>query len=285
MNGEQHKKGTKRLCDRLESMLNDGLCFKNENEIISIIRTFNGMLYGDAIGTFVKTIKLNRKAFNKSKYKNLKPLIKKWKKKRRKSECDPEIFSDFKDDLKYFSQKHPFKLTYNGKSFLMLDYFLKVMWEPIFQENERRINLLTNRLSKKLESNSNKYKVLIDTEYELMNPFEFEEFIAELFNKMDYTTKVTSKTGDFGIDVIARKDDTVIAIQAKKYSVGNKIGNRAVQRLIGAMSYKDYKADRGILITKSDFTPQAYKQAEGNPIELWNQDYLNEITEKYFKTT
>lgn len=286
MNIDKHKKEIEKLCDRLERILNEGSYSRDKDDIISAIQSFNNLLYGSAIGTFVKTIKTNRNAFSKSEYKNIKPLLNKWKRNKWRRNgnfnLDPELFNDFKDDLNNFSQRYPDFFTKNGNSISALDYFLQYMWQPIYQEYEQRVNILTDRLSKNLESKNNKYKISIDTQYELMEPFEFEEFIAELFNKMGYSAKITAKTGDFGIDVIAKKGQDVVAIQAKKYSVGNKIGNRAVQRLIGSMSYREYNANKGVLVTTSDFTVQAYKQAEGNPVELWNQDYLNKMIKKYF---
>ncbi|HYW35877.1 MAG TPA: restriction endonuclease [Balneolaceae bacterium] len=287
MNIEKHKNKLKNVCDQLEKKLNEDSYPKKEDDVVALIQVFYDALYGDAVGTFVKTIKGNRNVFSNTEYNQIKPLFNKWKNNKWKfwktQHIGPESFNDFKNDLNRFSQQYPDFFTENGRPISTLDFFLQNIWEPIFKEYEQRINLLVSRLSINLESKGNKYKVFIDTEYELMQPFEFERFIAKLFNKMGYSAKVTSKTGDFGIDVIAKKGEDVVAIQAKKYSVGNNIGNRAVQRLIGSMSYKDYKANKGILITTSDFTNQAYNQAEGNPVELWNQDYLNKMVEKYFK--
>lgn len=113
-----------------------------------------------------------------------------------------------------------------------------------------------------------------------LNHFEFETFIAKLFQKMGYQTEVTRKTGDYGVDVIAKKDDDVIAIQVKKNSHGNNVGDSVVQNTLGGM-WK-YKANKAIIITTSDFTTMAHEQARSAPIELWNKKTLHQMVRKYF---
>lgn len=110
--------------------------------------------------------------------------------------------------------------------------------------------------------------------------FDFEKFIAKLFEKMGYHVELTPKTSDYGIDIIAKDDKGKIAIQVKQYKNGNNIGNETIQNLLGAMwRMKAYKA---IIITTSDFTRQARIQAEDSPIELWNLQTLKNIVRKYF---
>lgn len=75
----------------------------------------------------------------------------------------------------------------------------------------------------------------IDQNFMNMKHFEFEEFIAKLFRKMGYNTMVTRKTGDFGIDIIAKDKNDTIAIQAKQNRIGNNVGNVTVQQILGAM--------------------------------------------------
>jgi len=124
-------------------------------------------------------------------------------------------------------------------------------------------------------------KVGLDNNFKNMSPFQFEEFIAKLFRAMGYQTEVTKKTGDYGIDVIAKKGNDILAIQCKKYHEDNPVGNRDVQRLLGAMRLKGIKANHSVLITTSHFTVQAKEQAEDNAIELWDKHLLHEMVRKY----
>jgi HJR/Mrr/RecB family endonuclease len=124
-------------------------------------------------------------------------------------------------------------------------------------------------------------KIGLDNNFKNISPYEFENFIAKLFTAMGYKTQVTKKSGDYGIDVIAKKDNDIIAIQAKKYHDGNPVGNRDVQRLLGAMQLKDVKANHSIIITTSHFTVQAREQAKECAIELWSKEDLHKMVRKY----
>jgi restriction endonuclease Mrr len=47
------------------------------------------------------------------------------------------------------------------------------------------------------------------------------------------------------------------------------------------MQLSTIKANKGILITTSDFTVQAKEQAKGTAVELWNGEYFNKTLLKY----
>ena len=111
------------------------------------------------------------------------------------------------------------------------------------------------------------------------SPREFEVFIAKLFQKMGYKVTLGPYVSDYGVDVIAEKDNRRILIQVKKYSPENLVGNRVVRETLGAIWNR---ADKAIIITTSDFTEQAYEQARGAPVELWNYHTLKKYVEKYF---
>jgi tetratricopeptide (TPR) repeat protein len=112
------------------------------------------------------------------------------------------------------------------------------------------------------------------------DPHEFEDFIAELFTKMDYSTERTPLTGDYGADVIAKKGEEVVAIQVKRYKLGNDVGVKDVNQVLGSMHR--YKANKAIVVTTSDFTLAVRKLATTAPVELWNHTKLYEMIEHYF---
>lgn len=103
-----------------------------------------------------------------------------------------------------------------------------------------------------------------------MTGLEFEYFLAKLFQKKGYQTRVTKGSGDFGIDVIADNGIVRIGIQAKCYS-GN-VGNDAVQQAAAGCLY--YGLDRAMVITNSYFTVAAIQQAKSSKVTLWNRDML-----------
>lgn len=118
--------------------------------------------------------------------------------------------------------------------------------------------------------------------YSHIEPYEFEKRVALLFRKMGFKVKLTSKSGDYGVDVIAKDETETVAIQVKRYRPGNNVGNRDVQRLLGAMQLHSIRADKAVIATTSDFTIQAKEQAKETPIELWNGDFLDSMFEKYY---
>ena len=123
-------------------------------------------------------------------------------------------------------------------------------------------------------------KLIMGQNFGNIGHYEFEEFVAKLFRKMGYHTEVTRKTGDFGIDIIAKDDQDIIAVQCKQNRIGNNVGNVVVQQILGAM-WK-VKANKAIVVTTSDFTVQAKEQAREAPVELWNLKTLKQMVRKYF---
>lgn len=119
---------------------------------------------------------------------------------------------------------------------------------------------------------------------ELMDPYEFEQYAAELFRKMGYSAKVTQKSdgeegGDYGADVIVKKDGQTTVVQVKKWAPYNLVGAPDVRSVIGCMH--TFKANKAILLTTSDFTEQAKTQAKGASIELWNGAHLQKLVREY----
>ena len=111
--------------------------------------------------------------------------------------------------------------------------------------------------------------------------YQFEELIAELFARMGYKTKVTPKSGDYGVDVIAMDKEDIIAIQCKKLKDGINVSNRDIQRARGSMDF--YDANKCIIITNQDFTIQAKEQARRTKnTEIWNKHILHQMVRRYF---
>ncbi len=115
---------------------------------------------------------------------------------------------------------------------------------------------------------------------DLMSPFDFEQFIADLFKKMGYNSYKTKKSGDQGVDVVAEKAGEKIAIQVKHF-FQNSVGNKAIQEVVTGKKY--YKAQKCMVITNSSFTKAARELAKANDVILWDGNTLmqkiNELDE------
>lgn len=238
-------------------------------------------IYSSAIFSFVNSLEEAYHTYNQIEeegFKQLEPVLSRWKEIQENKYIDEQLFEDFRNDLQDFTNKYP---DWSDDEWKMNSFFEEKCWKPYFQHLEGQARDVSNRIQAIFEKSDSKIELLIKSEYALITPFEFEELVAELFEKMGYKAGVTSKTGDYGVDIVAKENNDIIAIQAKKYAKGNNVGNRDVQRLLGAMQLKSIKANKAILVTTSDYTVQAKEQAKETPIELWNGDYLNSLMIKY----
>lgn len=105
---------------------------------------------------------------------------------------------------------------------------------------------------------------------DLMSGEQFEHFVTYLFNNLGYTATNTKLSGDQGIDVLAKKGKTTIAIQTKCYS--KPVGNHAIMEAVAGAKY--YNADKIMVVTNSTFTRSARELAESNNVILWDRSIL-----------
>ncbi len=99
-----------------------------------------------------------------------------------------------------------------------------------------------------------------------MSPSAFEDYIADLFNKLGYKTEARGGSHDEGVDVIAEKDGVKHYIQCKKF-ITSVVHVAAVRDFYGAIA--DHLAkEKAYFITTNKFTLEAEKFAEDKPIEL-----------------
>lgn len=113
----------------------------------------------------------------------------------------------------------------------------------------------------------------LQNNFQRFEPFEFERLVGKLFEKKGYKVEVTKKTGDLGVDLLARAANDTIAIQVKHWQAS--VGGPDVHKTLGSMF--TYGANRAMVVTTSDFTKQAYEiQKRGAPVDLWNGAKLRE---------
>ncbi|WJV63197.1 restriction endonuclease [Pectobacteriaceae bacterium C52] len=102
-----------------------------------------------------------------------------------------------------------------------------------------------------------------------VSPAFFETLLIELLLAMGYggsgegAAQALGKSGDNGIDGVINQDPLgvdQIYIQAKRYAEGNNISASDIRNFGGALNLK--KAQKGIFITTSDFTPSAVQTAK-----------------------
>ncbi len=114
---------------------------------------------------------------------------------------------------------------------------------------------------------------------------DFEHLIREVFEKEFSVNggevKVTQASRDGGVDAIAFDPDPIrggkTVIQAKRYT--NTVGVGAVRDLYGTVMNEG--ANKGILVTTSDYGPDSYAFVSGKPLVLLNGANLLHMLEKH----
>ena len=157
--------------------------------------------------------------------------------------------------------------------------FITKSWENLPKIPNLKKKIVEVESQRKSDKFSESVKEELGINLDEFTPFGFERFISQLFGEMGYEVWPTRRTGDYGVDIIAKKEGIKIGIQAKRFERRNLVGAPDVQKTLG--SRFKYNVDKCILITTSDFTPQAREQARNAPIELWNRSILEEKIKKY----
>lgn len=114
---------------------------------------------------------------------------------------------------------------------------------------------------------------------------DFEHLIRELFEKefaqSGGQVKITRASRDQGVDAVAFDPDPIrggkIVIQAKRYT--NTVGVSAVRDLYGTVMNEG--AMKGILVSTSDYGPDAYDFVRGKPLTLLNGANLLHMLERH----
>lgn len=127
--------------------------------------------------------------------------------------------------------------------------------------------LVKNRLQ------DNKYNSKTMQEIDQMKGTEFERYLQARFKDMGYKANLTSKTGDYGADLLIEKNNELTIVQAKRYS--NAVGVKAIQEAISAQSF--YDAARSMVVTNNYFTKNAKNMAIKCNVKLIDRDSLYKL--------
>jgi len=139
----------------------------------------------------------------------------------------------------------------------------------------------SKRIKKMLFAIYKNQKSLLD-----LNPWEFEEAIAELLYKDGYKVELTQKTKDNGYDIIAMlnvKDQFPMKylVECKRYTK-KKVGIEIVRSFKEVLATE--KANRGIIVTTSYFTKGALDKQSETPylLDYRDKDKIIEWVKSYF---
>lgn len=107
-----------------------------------------------------------------------------------------------------------------------------------------------------------------------MEGLAFEQYCADILRENGFRdVEVTPGSGDYGIDILCRKDMISYAIQCKCYS--GTIGNKAVQEALSGKVF--YGCTVGVVLTNNYFTREAIETADKTNVLLWDRDDLDHM--------
>lgn len=113
-----------------------------------------------------------------------------------------------------------------------------------------------------------------------LDGIQFEQKCAELLILNGFVNVVvTQASNDYGIDIIAEKDNKKFGIQCKNYS--SPVGNSSVQEAFAGKEY--YKCDQAVVLTNNYFTDNAAILANKTHVLLWDREYLKDLIKSSIK--
>lgn len=116
---------------------------------------------------------------------------------------------------------------------------------------------------------------------------DLEDMVEQIMEIKGYETltrqKMRGNSGQYNeIDILAKQDDDIIAVECKNYKENKKIGISELRNFSAKLS--DLDISKGLFVTTTDFSQDARGWASNNPqmaqIDLWNGDRLEEMFKK-----
>lgn len=110
-----------------------------------------------------------------------------------------------------------------------------------------------------------------------LSGYEFEEFVSHLMECLGYTSRVTPRSGDGGVDVIAHMDalglqPPIIKIQCKRKT--DQVGNAEVNQLLGTLGEGEF----GLFVTLGSYSRPALElERNRSKLRLIDGDQLVEM--------
>lgn len=108
-------------------------------------------------------------------------------------------------------------------------------------------------------------------ELDNMDGMDFEELACEILLANGFEiAENTPASGDYGVDILARKEGISYAIQCKRYL--EPVGLDAVQQVYAGRAY--YECHVAVVLTNQRFTANAQHLADKLGVVLWDRDTL-----------
>ncbi len=108
------------------------------------------------------------------------------------------------------------------------------------------------------------------TAIDQMSGVEFEEFVAAQLRIAGWGVTHTASTGDYGVDLIAKKDGTCMAVQCKRQA--KAVGVAAVQQVVSGALH--HRCNQSVVVTNQGFTKAARQLATTHRCRLVGREQV-----------
>lgn len=115
-------------------------------------------------------------------------------------------------------------------------------------------------------------KALEISHVDAMSGPEFEYYVSQILESQGYHVQLVGHSGDLGVDLMARRNGSLVAIQCKRQS--KNVSRRAVSDVVAGKIHR--KAGQAMCITNSWFTAGARTLAKSTGCELIDRRILAE---------
>ena len=119
----------------------------------------------------------------------------------------------------------------------------------------RGVYLVITYKERKLKKEYKEYLLEV-TDINSLDDRDFEIFCAEVFQKQGFKVELTSKTNDYGRDIILNGS---IYVECKRFNENGSVGRPILQKLLGSMDM--FNINKGIVITTGKYTNTAIETA------------------------
>jgi hypothetical protein len=149
-----------------------------------------------------------------------------------------------------------------------IEYFIEEHIKPFLTASEesafmRERSGFASAIAAKVEQEREAHPAFL-TFSDDMTGNEFETYCAEELRRGGWNARVTMRSRDQGVDVVAEKQGVRVVLQCKLYS--RAVGNKAVQEAAAGRAHE--QADYGIVVSNNRYTHDAEQLASTNSILL-----------------